>query len=87
MALKTVLQEIKHFIIHLRIIYQLVLLSGGYLLAGLFVQEIDSDNQLQNVFVAQHDSDKAGEFIHFYLSGNLSGESCRKRRALLQRTM
>lgn len=41
MALKTVLQEIKHFIIHLRIIYQLILLSGGYLLAGLFVQEID----------------------------------------------
>ena len=41
MAVKTVLQEIKHFIIHLRIIYQLVLLSGGYLLAGLFVQEID----------------------------------------------
>lgn len=32
--------------------------------AVLFVQEIDGDNQLKNVFVAQHDPDKAGELVH-----------------------
>lgn len=32
--------------------------------AVLFVQEIGEDNQLKNVFVAQHDMEKAGELIH-----------------------
>lgn len=44
--------------------------------AVLFVQEIDGNNQLQNVFVAQHDSDKAGEFIHVvYSEGGYVTES------------
>lgn len=38
--------------------------------AVLFVQDIDGDNQLQNVFVAQHDPDNASEEVHIvYASG------------------
>lgn len=32
--------------------------------AVLFVQEIDGENQLKNVFVAQHDPDKSEEAVH-----------------------
>lgn len=32
--------------------------------AVLFVQDIESNNQLKNVFVARHDTEKAEEFVH-----------------------
>ena len=44
--------------------------------AVLFVQEIDENNQLKNVFVAQHDMEKAGELVHVvYSEGGYVSES------------
>ncbi|XOV80407.1 MAG: LPS export ABC transporter permease LptF [Aestuariibacter sp.] len=44
--------------------------------AVLFVQDIDSNNQLQNVFVAQHDPDNASEQVHIvYSSGGFVREA------------
>lgn len=44
--------------------------------AVLFVQEIDGENQLQNVFVAQHDPQNAAENVHVvYSSGGYVEES------------
>lgn len=44
--------------------------------AVLFVQEIDSNNQLKNVFVAQHDMEKADEMVHVvYAKGGFVSES------------
>jgi 4-hydroxybenzoate polyprenyltransferase len=40
------LREIKHFLIHLRLHYQLFLLSGGYLLGGLMAGSMDLQQYL-----------------------------------------
>lgn len=44
--------------------------------AVLFVQEIDDENRLKDVFVAQHDMEKAGEVVHVvYAEGGRVSES------------
>lgn len=44
--------------------------------AVLFVQEIDSNNQLQNVFVAQHDPENAAQEMHIvYATGGFVREA------------
>lgn len=48
------LKEIYHFIIHLRLHYQVLILSGGYLLGGFLANEMDTMNyglQFLNVHV------------------------------------
>lgn len=44
-------KELLHFIIHLRLHYQLLILSGGYWMSGLFITELDWPVFLQQFLV------------------------------------